>query len=160
MHVMAAMHRLGVREVGFTNYGGWVTTFLARARVYGPAPWCAAFVYWALMEAGADPKKLWPSPSSTWSLAVWASKQGRLFLEPARGMAFVWNSGSLTRFGRGHTGMVKQREGNFYLTLEGNTNDNGGREGYKVASRRRHKAERGGLTNGLHGFVSFKGCEL
>lgn len=39
--------------------------------------------------------------------------------------------------GTGHAGFVEKVTGTTVYTIEGNTNDSGGREGYKVARRKR-----------------------
>jgi hypothetical protein len=39
--------------------------------------------------------------------------------------------------GTGHTGFVEKVEGSVVHTIEGNTNDDGSREGYEVAKRER-----------------------
>jgi len=131
LHVARAQLDLKVRELS-PNWGGMVTVYLRVSGWRSPAPWCAAFVYWCLIEAGADKKKLWPRPASTLSLAQWAKKEGRIRLVPSRGTVFVWNNGR-----SGHTGFVRAVADAAVGTLEGNTDDAGSREGVKVAERMR-----------------------
>jgi len=159
LHLARSQERLKVREVG-RNWGPKVSLYLRVANVFGPAPWCAAFVFWCLVLSGADRRLLWKWPASTWSLAVWARKEGRLKPSPARGRAFVWNSGSWTRSGSGHTGFCLEpaaADGSF-TTIEGNTNAGGSREGVAVLERTRRTVLVARYP--VNGYVSFEGLEV
>ena len=131
LHVAASLVGKGEIPEG-SNWGPFVEALLRRAGLSAPAPWCAAFVYWCLLEAGADSRKLWKHPASTYYLWEWAKRTGRLRQTgAARGELFVWNGP-----GGGHCGLVISN-GNAFRTIEGNTNDDGSREGYEVARRDR-----------------------
>lgn len=149
LHVCASQE--GEREVGRTNYGGMVTRFLNAAGFFKGAPWCAAFLFWALVESGANPLKLWRGipglrgnwAASTWGMLEWARRKQILSAgPPARGDIGVWFN---ARSGGGHTfaitgvraGSKSDPSNVVMLTLEGNTNDEGSREGYEVARRER-----------------------
>lgn len=134
LHVARSQERNRVRELS-PNWGGMVTIYLRVAGWRSPAPWCAAFVFWCLLEAGADRKKLWANPASTYSMFKWAVKTSRLTQMPKRGNAFVWNGA-----GGGHTGFVVSgvldgEAKSQITTIEGNTDDAGSREGVRVAQR-------------------------
>ncbi len=148
VHVARSQERNKVHELT-PNWGGMVTVYLRVAGWSSPAPWCAAFVYWCLVESGADRKALWKYPASTRSLATWAKARGVLSQQPRRGDVFVWNKGT------GHTGFIVRSEPKKLTTIEGNTNASGGREGVAVLEKVRtvgavrHAA--GG--HGIWGFV-------
>ena len=63
LHV--ARSQVGVREVT-ANWSPIIKLYLKVAGVFSPAPWCAAFLTWCLLEAGADRKKLPKFPASTY----------------------------------------------------------------------------------------------
>lgn len=154
VHLARAYQRLGVRETT-ANWGPWVKLYLATAGLFSPAPWCAAFVYHVLLESGADPKRLWKLPASTWSLATWAKANSRLHSVGKRGDLFVWSSG------RGHCGIVVKRDGLAYTTIEGNTDRKGGREGDGVYERERTVALlKAAAKGGIWGFVDTRGLEV
>lgn len=156
VHVARSQERQKVRELK-PNWGGMVTVYLNVAGWFTPAPWCAAFVYWCLVESGADKKRLWKNPASTWSLYMWAKATGRLGRVPGRGRAFVWNTGSETKPGSGHTGFCLSAA-NPTPTIEGNTDSKGSREGVMVAQKERP----GNLLRRfpLWGYVDFGGVEV
>lgn len=52
---------------------------------------------------------------------------------PKAGDVFILDLGK----GLGHTGIVEKVSGDIIHTIEGNTNENGSREGYKVCRRKR-----------------------
>lgn len=112
--------------------------WLKLSGVLVPAPWCAAFVTACLLEAGADRKKLPKFAASTYFWWLWAKQSGRLHTMPKRGNAFVWNGKA-----GGHVGFVRstdEPQGRFG-SIEGNTNDEGSREGYEVCDRARFPRE-------------------
>ena len=126
MHI--ASGEVGVREIGFNN-GEKVLRFL-KAVGLGPGfAWCAAFVYWTLLQAGANPKLLpskWTAGRvSTWD--KWAKATGRHRQVPRRGDLGYW----LNPDGTGHTFWVTDYDPGTQeiKTVEGNTNDGRSREG-------------------------------
>jgi len=134
LHV--ASSQMDVKEVG-ANWGPMVKIYLAVAGLFTPAPWCASFVTWCLVQAGADRKKLPKFAGSTYYWWQWAKDAHRDNANPKRGRLFVWNDK-----GGGHIGFVAETLVNgSYRTIEGNTNDDGGREGYKVAGRIRKQLD-------------------
>lgn len=97
-------------------------------------PWCAALVY-HLCRTGIG--KRWPLPrtGSCDVLLEAARAQGMLKEKPTRGAVFLVmrNANDAT-----HTGIVLKpyKDGSF-ATGEGNTNDDGSREGYECVRRTR-----------------------
>lgn len=135
LHV--ARSYVGERESA-ANDSKLIRFWLKLSGVLSPAPWCAAFVTACLVEAGADRKKLPRFAASTYYWWAWAKKNGRLREVGARGNVFVWNAKN-----GGHTGFVRQGGGvnPKFGSLEGNTNDEGSREGYEVCERERWTSE-------------------
>jgi len=133
------------------NIGPVVSVYLKLAGILGPAPWCAAFVYWCLIQAGAAKADLPRNPASTLSWLNWALKKGKVTKIPSRGGLFVWNKN-----GKGHIGFVRAVDlaHKSVSTLEGNSNSNGSREGYMVAENTRSIATVTGMVNG--GFIDLR----
>ena len=96
-------------------------------------PWCVIAQMANLIESGADPSKLPSNKASTHALYDWAKATGRLTKTPTRGDLFVILFTSTT----GHAGaFVKENYGGAqFSSIEGNTNDDGSREGYEMARR-------------------------
>ena len=129
------------REIGGQNKGPWVRLYMKGYE--GEAwPWCAGFASFILnqacdtmdvslpleisfscdiLAAGAKNKGIFLKGS------VASNRKkitpGSLFLE--RRISADWT----------HTGIVVGAENSVFLTVEGNTNDEGSREGYEVCSR-------------------------
>lgn len=128
---------LGVREAG-RNDGPRIREYLAYAGFYSPAPWCAAFVAWCHGQAGVE------NPESAWSPSWFPNnktiyKRGTSTNEqPAQGDVFGLYYPNLGRIA--HVGFVDQWDyGSWVVTVEGNTNAGGGREGHGVYKKRRLK---------------------
>lgn len=135
LFVARSQERAGVVEVG-NNWGPMVKMYLAVAGLRNPAPWCAAFVTWCLIEAGADRKKLPMNPASTYFWWKWAVDKKRTMITPGRGNLFVWNGK-----GGGHIGFITSVTRGVLATIEGNTNEAGSREGTAVLSKTRKMAQ-------------------
>lgn len=129
------------REVGGQNAGPWVRLYMKGSE--GPdAPWCAGFASFVLQQA-CDALGVKPPLQLSFScdaLAVSAKAKG-LFLSERRraeinGLkpgAFFLNRRSPTDWV--HTGLVIGVGPESFDTIEGNTNDDGSREGYEVCQR-------------------------
>jgi len=133
--------RSAPREIGGQNMGPWVRLYMDGRQ--GPEwPWCAGFVCFILGQAcrtlGAEPP-LTPSISCD-SLAAGARERD-LFLAGSPGLVpDRVPPGSLflnRRTGSDwtHTGIVLSCRPDVLETIEGNTNDDGSREGYEVCHR-------------------------
>lgn len=138
-----AYDELGVKETS-TNWGPKVKEYLAAAGVTVPAAWCAAFVYWCVEQASKlkgveNPLKDIPLKAYVQSYYNYAKEHGKLipFKEVGPGDLFLIYYPSLKRYG--HIGFVygAYHNDNYYETVEGNTNSQGGREGNEVALRKR-----------------------
>ena len=107
-----------------TKYGDW----------YGlpNQPWCAMFVSWCARQAGI--------PTSVLKNSSCAGASSRYFnisyydgknYKPKAGDLFFTKSWS-------HVGLVERVEGNYFYTIEGNSNSNGSSEGTCVCSNKRY----------------------
>lgn len=129
-------------EVGGANSGPWVRMYM-RGNEGKPWAWCAGFTTFC-MEQTAE-KLAVPMPIkgsfSCDSLAAQAKSAG-LFLAERDANVDSLPAGSLFLVRRTstdwtHVGLVTLAEAGSFQTLEGNTNDDGDREGYEVCARRR-----------------------
>ena len=141
---------VGVREQGGNNRGPMVEKVLRSVGMEPGQPWCAAFVHYVGYWSHYDHRGLasaWPLPrtASCYALGLFAKKKEILEKEPQRGDVFLVHSPPLARFA--HTGIVVDVVGKterpsgstWYdcLTIEGNTNEEGSREGNAVVMKTR-----------------------
>lgn len=135
--LMWAASQVGVEEApGHNNRGQKVEEYLKSCGLSGGYPWCAAFVRWCLLKAGVDPKKATEFGAAVIGDYHAAGKQGALRTLPQRGFL----GGFLNKDGTGHIYFITDVNGDgSWQTIEGNTNDDGSREGYKVARKKRSR---------------------
>lgn len=136
------------REVGGQNKGPWVRLYM-QGNEGSDWPWCAGFVSFILKQAS---KSLNVSPPiktsfSCDSLAFSAKEKGLFLKESEAKEKNAIAPGSLFLDRRTptdwvHTGIVFSAEDNVFHTIEGNTNDDGDREGYEVCRRIRNYASK------------------
>lgn len=133
----------------WTNWGPEVKEFLYAAGLSDPAPWCAAFVNWCAEQGAYDvgvesPLEQVETQAYVQSYVDWAHENLKFVHETKTGHGdlFVLYYPSLNRYA--HIGFVSEMntEEGWFTTIEGNTNDEASREGFKVASRRRVISER------------------
>lgn len=159
--LQVAAGEVGVREVPLgSNRGPRVDQYL---NAVGPGllgqPWCMAFVYFCFEEAAAARGVANPAPRTagvkrSWQLAPEVPGARIVSADDAAddpslvvpGMVFYIDTGGAT----GHAGFVADVVGATLVTVEGNTNDGGGREGIGVFHRTRRKIRDISL-----GFVAF-----
>jgi hypothetical protein len=127
-----AASEIGVREEGGRNRGPRVEEYLAAAGLDPGYPWCAAFVYFVFQQAARELDLLNPCPRTGSVHRLWNQAAPFRRWDPVRpGCVFVHDAGK----GAGHTGLVESvrfPEAKI-ITIEGNTDDDGGREGIEVA---------------------------
>ena len=130
---LLARSQLWVREQGGENRGQVVEHFLAAVGQSPGQPWCAAFVSWVGQQAVPG----WPLPLTAGCQVLFSSAARLGFIQPAPspGSVFLLWRPQLGRFG--HTGFVLGPSGSAWRTIEGNTNPDGGREGFGVFERTR-----------------------
>jgi CHAP domain len=113
-----------------SNWGEHVQKYLKSVGITFPASWCMAFVYWCCKEA--NPNNIL---FKTGGVLKQLSKTDPKYLHttPMAGDIFIMDFGK----GLGHTGFVENVVGDSIQTIEGNSNDEGSREGYEVCRRTR-----------------------
>jgi len=136
--VEQARRSLGIRELSGHNDGPLVDEILSSVGLEGTqAPWCAAFIVWVGDKAFGS-TLFNPYPRSAWSPTflnkpTWDRQRGGIPLKPADVFGIWFNS-----MGRvAHVGFVEKNEGDWLVTIEGNTNGGGSRDGDGVYRRRR-----------------------
>ena len=130
--------QVGIREHTNRNDGREVEMYLASAGLARGNPWCAAFVTWTFKTAGV--KAVVSGYSPAWfpnGKTIYTHGKGQT---PARADVFgLWfaNKGRIA-----HVGFIDQwGEGSYAITVEGNTNEGGSREGDGVYRKRRLKKQ-------------------
>ena len=131
--IEVAISQLGVSErPEHDNKGAEVEKYLASVGLAGGYSWCMAFVYWCTIEAAKSQGTLPPLKKTGGVLAQWNSINAKFkFLKPRAGDIFIMDFGG----GKGHTGFVESVVGDRIMTIEGNSNDDGSREGYEVCRK-------------------------
>ncbi|MCF1182329.1 CHAP domain-containing protein [Marichromatium gracile] len=158
-----ARSEIGVREDPLgSNRGPRVEAYLASTGLDGGHPWCAAFVHWCFAEAARGLGIDNPCINTAGVLDHWNRAghegvrritQAEASADPARiqpGAIFVIDTGDPG--GAGHTGLVERIEGARLVTIEGNTNVAGGREGIGVL--RRHGRKINSINKGFIDYAS------
>lgn len=154
--LLAAVLQTAAKEVGTmeeppgSNRGPRVDQYLKAVGLdpaAGSFSWCAAFVYWCFGESARGLSRGNPVVRTAGVMDHWrrAEQAGARRLaaddataDPSRihpGMIFVLDTGG----GFGHTGLVEAIDGGRLITVEGNTNDGGSREGVGVFRRNGRK---------------------
>lgn len=123
------------RGSNWGKVGDPVPGYLASVRISFPASWCMAFVYWCFKQASASVQGTLP-PKTGGVLNAWTLAKDARVQDPQPGDIFIMDHGH----GLGHTGIIEKvdQDGTLH-TIEGNTNDEGVREGYEVCRRVRHQ---------------------
>jgi hypothetical protein len=126
----------------------------------GSYAWCAGFVYWTYEQAAAQLNRSNPAVRSAGVLAQWnlAGQKGiprllnaEAINDPGKvkpGFIFVIATGG----GLGHMGLVESVRTGILTTIEGNTNNNGSREGIGVFKRHSRK-----VAEINKGFIDYSG---
>lgn len=126
--VNIAKAEIGVREATGNNDGKRVEEYLAITGLQKGKPWCAAFVSWVFASAG------YKEPRTAWSPSLFGKRVNTKKVQPGNVLG-IWFPG-LKRIA--HAGLVEQQQGNWILSIEGNTTVAGSREGDGVYRKRRH----------------------
>lgn len=122
-----ARREIGVREMTGNNDGERVEAYLATVGLKKGQPWCAAFVSWVFKQCGyTQPRTGWSPALFNANVATKAIKAGNVF--------GIWFP-NLKRIA--HVGLVEKREGDWVISIEGNTNAVSSREGDGVYRKRR-----------------------
>ena len=116
-----------------SNWGPAVHGYLASVGITFPAAWCMAFAYWCVDKAAREAKVSNPLHKTGGVMAQWNALRGtgHRVSTPRRGDLFVMSFGK----GLGHIGFVERVQGDRIMTIEGNSNDEGSREGHEVCRK-------------------------
>lgn len=129
-----AITQIGVQEIPKnSNAGPEVEKYLKSVGLGKGYSWCMAFVYWCASEAAKQltlPNTLYKTGGV---LAMWNARALLRVKTPQPGDIIILDYGK----GLGHTGIIEKIVGTTLHTIEGNTNDEGSREGYEVCRRTR-----------------------
>lgn len=129
-----AISQIGVEEIPRgSNAGPAVEKYLKSVGLGKGYSWCMAFIYWCAKEASIEVGVLNPLFKTGGVLNMYNKKKELRVTTPQPGDIFIMDFGK----GMGHTGIVEKVVGTTLHTIEGNTNDEGSREGYEVCRRTR-----------------------
>lgn len=133
--------QLHVREKSGKNDGVEVERYLRYTGLGKGNAWCAAFVCWTLGEASViNPKNAWSPTLVPISKLVYENKSKIYNGTPQCGDVFGIYYSNLKRVG--HVGFIDSwSDGSYTITVEGNTNSAGSREGDGVYRKRRLKSQ-------------------
>lgn len=140
-----AISQIGVRETK-RNRGPEVDAYLLSAGLdptKGSYPWCASFCYWAFQKAARELGVPNPVPRTAGVMKMWAKSPFWARSGPVAGAIFIIDHGG----GKGHAGFVEYAAPLHIVSIEGNTNDGGSREGDGVYRRTRRKDEATGYLD-------------
>lgn len=129
-----AITQIGVEEIPRnSNAGPEVEIYLRSVGLTKGYSWCMAFVYWCTQKAALQLTVSNPLKRTAGVLDQYNSRPFLVVFVPLPGDIFIMDLGK----GLGHTGIIEKVVGQTIHTIEGNTNNNGSREGYKVCRRKR-----------------------
>lgn len=126
-----AISQIGVREATGHNDGPQVETYLKSIGLGKGYSWCMAFVYWCTLQAANALNRRTPLVKTGGVLNQWETTLCHRTQIPTAGCIFIIDEGK----GLGHTGFVESVAGDLIHTIEGNTNNDGSREGIGVFRR-------------------------
>lgn len=131
--IQVAIGELGKHEEPKgSNWGTDVQKYLASVGIDFPAAWCAAFVFWCAQEALGNKNMLIKTGGV---LYQWNNISSRLKTQaPEPGDIFIMDFGK----GLGHCGIIEKVSADMLTTIEGNTNNDGSREGWEVERKVRN----------------------
>ncbi|TJZ63571.1 CHAP domain-containing protein [Sphingobacterium olei] len=140
-----ATAELGVREATGHNDGERVEAYLRYTHLGKGYEWCAAFVSWCYGQAGLrQPRNPWSPALFPKARTYW--KQGKFIDRQIHGFAVadIFGIYSATAKRINHVGLVKQQQGDYIVSIEGNSHN-------RVESRRRHLRTIYALSNWVDG---------
>lgn len=142
--VTLAREEIGVSEVDGTNCGPRVDVYKAATWLDADKgwPWCAAFICWLIREAIEDEEIAFKRPrtAGAWDFENWAKQETSNGIELRKPTNEDIKAGDIVVFTFSHIGIaVKDIDSSGYvITIEGNTNGEGSREGGSVLEKKRH----------------------
>ena len=142
--VSLAREEIGVSEVDGSNCGPRVDEYKAATWLDAEKgwPWCAAFICWLIREAieGEEASFKRPRTAGAWDFENWAKQESNRGVELRKPTNEDIKAGDIVVFTFSHIGIaVKDVDSSGYVvTIEGNTNGAGSREGGSVLEKKRH----------------------
>lgn len=146
--VELAKGEVGVEEIDGTNCGPRVNEYKAATNLPPKESWawCAAFICWlvwqAMVRSGANYTFKRPTTAGAWNFENWSQAQDNSTWtkKPHRGDIAP---GDIVVFKFSHIGLAisKPDKNGYLITIEGNTDKTGSREGGAVWRKRRHISE-------------------
>lgn len=135
------LSQVGVKEKTGKNDGEQVEEYLAVTGLGKGNPWCAAFCAWCLTKAEVKNPKSAYSPDWFRSNLSYKSTlpSNHSTSAPTKGDVFGIYFASMGRVA--HVGFVQDWGDQWVQTVEGNSNDNGSRDGDGVYRKRRLKSQ-------------------
>lgn len=145
MALVDAIIKIAKGEVGYKesySNGHWTNHEKYAAQVPGMAwvsdegqPWCATFVAYVVLKAGAA--DYYPRSAACEVDWQWFVARGQTSEKPVVGAQVFFG----TKAHKDHTGIVVDFDSTYVWTVEGNTNSDGGREGYGVLEHKRLRSQ-------------------
>ena len=134
-------NQIGVRELTGSNDGKMVETFLKSVRLNKGNAWCAAFVSWVLQQCQiVNPKSGWCPNWFPVEKTIYKVSQPPINREtPQTGDVFGIYFSNKNRVA--HVGFIMEWTDKYAVTVEGNTNEAGSREGDGVYKKKRLKRQ-------------------
>lgn len=139
-----------------SNSGPMVNKYLLSAGLAPGYAWCQAFVYWCYASAAAQLAIRCPAIRTAGVQECWNKTPALQKITKADalnnphlilpGHQFILLFGA----GTGHTGIVESIDGTTITTIEGNSNNDGSREGYEVVRHQRNLTDKA-----LQGFIKY-----
>jgi len=123
-----AAGEVGIREKTGENDGRRIEEYLAAVKLKRGDPYCAAFLSWVYLKEG------FAKPRSGWSPDLLPGARLTKTALPANIIGIYFPE--LKRIA--HVGMIEKTDKDWCMTIEGNTNLTGSREGEGVYRKRRH----------------------
>lgn len=127
---------LGVRESGF-NKGARVEEYLRAANLKAGNAWCAAFITWTFKQCNIKAVVSGYSPNWFQSNVVY-KRDDNINRNYTATVGDVFGLYFANKKRIAHIGFIDSRQGDYYITVEGNTNEAGSRDGDGVYRKRRH----------------------
>jgi hypothetical protein len=126
--IRIAQKEIGTREKTGNNDGRRIKEYLNKVRLKEGNPYCAAFVSWVYAQGGFD------SPRSGWSPDLFPGIRLARSALPGNVLGIYFQEYKRIA----HVGLIVKQEGNYLISIEGNTNLAGSREGEGVYLKKRH----------------------
>jgi hypothetical protein len=126
---------VGVREKTGNNDGVRVETYLRYCKLSKGNPWCASFVCWVFGQLNIKNPRSGYCPNLFPSKNVIYKRGRKINIQPKPGDA--WGLYFPEKGRVAHVGFVDKWQSKYVITVEGNTNEAGSREGDGVYRKRR-----------------------